>query len=179
MKMFAPNTYRLTAASPNLRMVLTLFLLMTALGFATNMAMTYQQTHFDLKGISEYYRGAKDASGELIVYPKSVADLLWNSHVHLFMMPVVLLILCHIFYMTSAPGTLKKGLTWIVFLSAFAEVGAPWLIRFVSPAFAVVMALSGSLLGIGMLALMAVPLYEIWCVPRESNGPRGEREDAL
>ncbi len=172
MKTFAPNTYKLTTASSNLRLVLTLFLLMTALGFATNMAMTYRQTHFSLKGIAEYYRGATDASGEMIIYPKSVADLLWNSHVHLFMMPVVFLVLCHIFYMTSAPDLLKKGLTWVVFLSAFAEIGAPWLIRFVSPAFSVVMAFSGSFMGIGMMVLIGVPLYEVWLKPREPNGRR-------
>jgi hypothetical protein len=85
-------------------------------------------------------------------------------------MPLVFLVLCHVFYMTATPEWLKRGLTWTVFLAALGEIGAPWLVRFVSAKFAILMALSGSFMGMGMLVLVAVPLYELWFRPRESNG---------
>ena len=165
MKVFSQPVYRLTAASPNLRLVLGLYLVFVLFGLAINMVMTYRETGFSLEGIETYYRGSAKADGETIVYPKSASELIFNTHFHLFMMPLVFLVLCHIFYMTATPEWLKRGLTWTVFLAALGEIGAPWLVRFVSAKFAILMALSGSFMGMGMLVLIAVPLYELWFLP--------------
>lgn len=173
MKAFAPPTYRLTTASGNLRLVLSLYLVLVLLGLVTNGVETYRQTQFSLEGIATYYRGTGEQGGETLAYPKSVNELLLNSHFHLFIMSVTLLVLCHIFYMTAMPDRLKKGITWTVFLAALLEIGAPWLIRFVSEDFSFLMAISGSVLGASMLILILVPLYEIWLKPRESNGSPG------
>jgi len=177
MKTFAPSTYRLAAASTHLRLVLGLYLLLTLLGLLTNMIQTWRQTRFSLHGVATYYRGAGEEGGETLAYAKSVTELLLNSHFHLFIMSITLLVLCHIFYMTAAPDWLKKGLTWSVFLAALVEIGAPWLIRFVSADFAFLMAMSGSVLGTGMLILIAVPLIEIGVKPREANDTRDAGPD--
>lgn len=178
MKAFAPSTHRLSSASVNLRLVLSLYLLFTLLGLVTNMVETWRQTHLSLQGIAMYYRGTGEQGGETLAYPKSANELLLNSHFHLFVMSVTLLVLCHIFYMTASPDWLKKGITWSVFLAALVEIGAPWLIRFVSADFAFLMALSGSVLGLGMLILIGLPLYEIWGRPRVANGPEDGDNDA-
>ena len=170
MRAFAPPTYRLTTASGNLRLVLGFYLVFVLLGLVTNGVETYRQTQFSLEGIATYYRGTGEQGGETLAYPKSVNELLLNSHFHLFIMSLTLLVLCHVFYMTAVSDRLKKGITWAVFLAALVEIGAPWLIRFVSADFAFLMAISGSVLGAGMLILIAVPLYEIGVKPREPNG---------
>ncbi len=173
MKAFAPSTYRLATASANLRLVLGLYLLLTLLGLLTNVTQTWLQTRFSPHGIAAYYRGAGEQEGETLAYAKSANELLLNSHFHLFIMSITLLVLCHIFYMTTAPDWLKKGLTCSVFLAALVEIGAPWLIRFVSADLAFLMAISGSVLGTGMLILIALPLIEIGIKPREPNGSQG------
>jgi len=173
MKTFLPSTYRLATASGNLRLVLGLYLLFILLGLVTNVVETWRQTHFSPREIAVYYRGAGEVRGETLAYPKSVNELILNSHFHLFMMSVTLLVLCHIFYMTDAPDWLKKGLTWSVFLAALIEIGAPWLIRFVSADFAFLMTVSGSVLGTGMLILIVVPLFEIRRKPHEKDNPPG------
>ncbi len=173
MKAFASPGYRLTSASTNLRRVLGFFLLICMLlGLVTNIVMTYQQTEFTPLGISRYYRGSGKPAEDPLVFPKSAQELLMNSHFHLFMMLLVLLVLCHIFYMTSAPEGVKKALTAISFVSLLVEIGAPWLIRYVSPGFAVVMLIASLLLVLSVLALALTPLYEIWFRPREVPHPR-------
>jgi hypothetical protein len=173
MKTFTPPSYRLSTASPHLRLVLSLYLVFTLLGLASNVVETWRQTQFSPREIATYYRGAGEQAGETLAYPKSAGELLLNSHFHLFMMSITLLVLCHIFYMTASPDWLKKGITWSVFLAALVEIGGPWLIRFVSSDFAFLMVLSGSILGLGMLVLIALPLYEMWGKAHESSPPEG------
>src|SRR5262245_42112038 len=109
MKAFTQPTYRLRSASPNLRLVLGLYLVFALLGLATNLVMTYRETGFSLAGIETYYRGSPKTEGETLVYPKSAAELIFNTHFHLFMMPLVFLVMCHVFYMTASPEWLKRG----------------------------------------------------------------------
>ncbi|MDP3938354.1 MAG: hypothetical protein Q8R92_09480 [Deltaproteobacteria bacterium] len=176
MKTFSANGYRLTTASPNLRLVLTLFLLFTLLGYATNLVLTYRQTGFSIDGITSYYRGTVDASGEVITYPKSATELLMNAHFHLFMMPLTLLVLCHVFYMVSVSDGLKRALTWLSFAGVLLEIAGPWGVRFLSAGMAPVLLLGHFLLA-GTLALLILgPLYELWArphVPAVNGGGRG------
>jgi hypothetical protein len=168
MKNFASSNYKLTTAPTNLRWVLSFFLILMFLGLVTNVVMTYRQTTFTPAGISTYYRGAESPSGDPLLFPKSANELLMNSHFHLFMMPLVLLVLCHIFYMTAAPERVKRGITVISFGSLLAEIGAPWLIRYVAPCFSVAMLLANLFLAASVLVLILAPLYEVWFKPREA-----------
>ncbi|MFQ5458940.1 MAG: hypothetical protein ACE5FC_10905 [Myxococcota bacterium] len=169
MKAFSTNNYRITSASSNLRLVLGLFLVLVLLGFATNIFLTYQQTGFTPEGITTYYRGAEDAAGETLSYPKSARELLMNAHFHLFMMPLILLVLCHVFYMTSASDFLKKAITWAAFGAVLGEITGPWMVRFLSAGFAVLMLFSNLLLAAALLVLILTPLYELWFKPCAPN----------
>lgn len=173
MKVFASNGYRLTSASANLRLVLSLFLLLTLLGYATNLFLTYQQTGFSVEGITTYYRGAEDDEGQVLTYPKSARELLMNAHFHLFMMPLTLLVLCHVFYMMSVPEGLKRGVTWLSFGAVFVEIAGPWGVRFLSPAFAALLLAGNLLLAATLAVLILGPLYELWALPRVPAGNGG------
>jgi hypothetical protein len=173
MRAFASPKYTITRASSNLRLVLSLFLVVTLLGLATNLTMTYRQTGFSAEGVASYYRGEEDSSGEILAYPKSTNELLMNSHFHLFMMPLLLLVLCHVFYMATVPERLKEAITWVAFSSLLGEIGAPWLVRFVAAEFAYLMVFSNLLLSASILLLIGTPMYELWLKPRqivENNG---------
>lgn len=166
MKAFASNGYKLATASRNLRLVLVLFLLFTLLGYATNVLLTYRQTGYSVQGIVSYYRGSQDAAGEIISYPKSVAELLMNTHFHLFMMPLTLLVLCHIFYMMSVPDRIKRWVTWLSFGAVFVEIAGPWGVRFVSAGLAPVLLLGNLVLAVTLGILIVAPLLEVWLGPR-------------
>jgi hypothetical protein len=175
MKVFSATDYRLSAASANLRLVLTLFLVFTFLGYLTNLVLTYRQTGYSVSGIVTYYRGAEDAAGEVIAYPKSAGELLMNAHFHLFMMPLTLLVLCHVFYMMAVSDRLKRGVTWLSFGAVLVEIAGPWTVRFLSPAAAPVL-LAGNLVLAATLALLILgPLYELWALPKvvRAEKPRG------
>jgi hypothetical protein len=172
MKVFSAKDYRLRSASANLRLVLSLFLAFTFLGYLTNLVLTYRQTGFSVQGIVTYYRGTEDAAGEVIAYPKSAAELLMNAHFHLFMMPLTLLVLCHVFYMMSVSDRLKRGVTWLSFGAVFVEITGPWAVRFLSAAAAPAL-LAGNLVLAGTLAVLILgPLYELWAAPRAGRTDR-------
>ena len=173
MKDFSAKNYRLTSASTNLRLVLSLFLVLVFLGFLTNLVMTYQQTGFTVEGIVAHYGGTVDASGEVLSYPKSAIELLMNAHFHLFMMPLILLVLCHVFYMLSVSDLLKRAITWSAFGAVLGEIGLPWAVRFLSPDFAILMLFSSVLLATSLLILILGPLYEIWFKPHVPNNNGG------
>ncbi len=165
MKSFATNGFKLTTASSNLRLVLSLFLLFTLLGYVTNLVLTYRQTGYTIEGITTYYRGSVDAAGEVLTYPKSVGELLMNAHFHLFMMPLTLLVLCHVFYMMSVSDRLKRGVTWLSFGAMLIEIAGPWGVRFLSPAMAPLVLMGNLALAVSLAVLIIGPLHELWAKP--------------
>lgn len=88
-----------------------------------------------------------------IDYPRSYRQILENAHQHLFMMPVMFLVLAHLFAMT---GVRRRWVNGFIALSAVGVAGhlaGPWLVRFVGGGWAWVMpaTLGAMLLGFGMM----------------------------
>ena len=81
-------------------------------------------------------------------------------------MPVVFLILCHVFYLTMAGQGMKMAVTLLAFSGVAIDLASPWLILYVSPHFALVMLL-GDVLMLGTFLVMAGwPLYEMWILKK-------------
>jgi hypothetical protein len=81
-------------------------------------------------------------------------------------MPVVFLILCHVFYLTMAGQGLKIAMTLLAFGGVTIDLASPWLILYVSPHFALVMLLGDVLMVGTFLVLAGVPLYEMWILKK-------------
>ena len=155
--------YTLSSASQGIKIVTTIFLLFMLLGIATNLLISYAKTGWSYSGLIEYYRGVESG------YPKTYLELLETTHFHIFSMPVVFLILAHVFLMSSWSYRLKIMVIIISFLAMLAEICSPWLITYESPEFGVLMIFSGIILAISLLIYIFVPIYEMWFM-RVSNG---------
>ena len=125
-------------------------------------------TGLSYSGIAQHYLGSDQTFGE----PKSFRELAETTHFHFFTMPVVFLILCHVFYLTMASQGLKLAMTLSSFGGVVMDLASPWLILYVSRHFALLMLL-GDILMLGSFLVMAgVPLYEMWILKKRLMAAR-------
>jgi len=117
---------------PLMRLTLGLTLLLLVLFWATNIAMYFSRMSLTPSSVAAYYLGSEEEFRP----PRSAASMLETTHTHLPMMAIVLLLLTHLLIFVPLGRSTKVAFISFTFLSALAEEGAGWLVRFVSPAWA-------------------------------------------
>jgi hypothetical protein len=106
------------------------------------------------------------ADGEVdrrpIVVAVTYRKLLEVTHFHLFTMPVVLLIVGHLFFATALSPRAK--LAWVGAASATValHIGTPWLVRYGSTRLAFLHAISGAAMTLTMGVLTVYPIVVMW-----------------
>jgi len=168
MKAFQNGRYLRTSSLP-LRVTLTWFLVVVGLGYATNFTMLAWKTGMTPAGIAAYYRGDETA----MQFPKELRELVENVHFHVYIVPVVLLVLTHVFYMTAWTERAKLRVTNLAYVAFVADLVAPFLVRYASADFAWWKLASTTLFHGTLFFLVLVPLYECW-----ARGPRAASGDA-
>jgi hypothetical protein len=164
--------FRLLDTDRNIRLLYTLFIVTLFAGFLFTIYWAHSTTGLSYSGIAQHYLGSDETFGE----PKSFRELAETTHFHFFTMPVVFLILCHVFYLTMAGQGMKMAMTLLAFAGVAIDLASPWLILYVSPHFALVMLL-GDVLMLGTFLVMAGwPLYEMWILKKRlmAEGRSGE-----
>jgi hypothetical protein len=154
--------FRLLDTDRNIRLLYTLFIFMLFTGFLFTIYWAHATTGLSYSGIAQHYLGSDTTFGE----PKSFRELAETTHFHFFTMPVVFLILCHVFYLTTASPTWKMALTWLAFIGVALDLVSPWLILYVGRGFAWTMLLGDVLMVATFLVLAGVPLYEMWILKK-------------
>jgi hypothetical protein len=119
--------------NPLMRMTLTGTLVFAAGLWVTNAAMYFQRMSLAPSSVTAYYLG----SAEEYSQPRSAASLLEVSHAHLATMGVMILLLTHLAIFAPWKERTKKWVIALGFGSSFVGEASGWLVRFVSPAFAV------------------------------------------
>jgi hypothetical protein len=154
--------FRLLDTDRNIRLLYTLFILTLFAGFLFTLYCAHIMTGLSYSGIARHYLGSDATFGE----PKSFQELAETTHFHFFTMPVVFLILCHVFYLTMVGQALKMTMTLLAFAGVALDLASPWLILYVSPHFALTMLLGDVLMVGAFLVMAAVPLYEMWVLKK-------------
>jgi hypothetical protein len=154
--------FRLLDTDRNIRLLYTLFILTLFAGFLFTIYWAHSVTGLSYGGVAQHYLGSDQTFGE----PKSFRELAETTHFHFFTMPVVFLILCHVFYLTMASQVLKLLMTLAAFLAVGLDHASPWLILYVSRHFAIAMLLGDSLMLGSFLVMAGVPLYEMWILKK-------------
>src|SRR4249920_4261015 len=103
--------FKLRDSDRHVRLLYTFFLLLMLAGFTFSFFWAHSMTGLSPSGIADHYRGSDATFGE----PMSFRELAEVTHFHLFTMPVVLMILVHVLYLTSASSMLKVITTWMSF----------------------------------------------------------------
>ncbi len=160
------------------KVVYTGFLLMSTLAFASSFALA--EDMIGARGIAAYYgvgappRGAvetqhgpsidtpPESSAETVMVAMPYRKLLEVAHFHLFTVPVFLLIVTHLFMLTGLSSAAK--LAWIVaaWLTAFAHIAAPFVVRYGGARLAWVFASSGMAMAVPLGFVTLYPAWVMW-----------------
>ncbi len=118
---------------PLMRMTLAWTLVFAAGLWATNAAMYLKRMDLTPASVQAYYLGDAAEYSQ----PRSAASMLEVSHAHLATMGVMMLLLTHLAIFAPWEERSKRWVIGLGFGSALLGEGSGWLVRFVSPSFAV------------------------------------------
>jgi len=168
--------------NPLMRLTLGLTLALLVAFWVTNVALYFGRMDLRPSSVVAYYNGSEADYRP----PRSAASMLETTHMHLPMMGMVLLFLTHLALFVPASKGSKVAFVVTAFTGAVLEEGAGWLVRFVSPGFAVLkvagfLALQASLLYLfGVLGVFLVRAARRPAAreegKREAEEPSGERD---
>lgn len=161
---YAYKRFRLDRAPKNTRILITCFYVMITIAVGVGILNYELRTRLTPQGTEEWYRGNEEAEGEVteLLFPKSARELLDVTHPHLFEETLFIFVLCHFFGLTRVRERQKRVVYIVSFSAVLLETGMPWLVTFVSPAFAPLQIAATGLLSAMFLILMGRPLYEMW-----------------
>ncbi len=142
--------------NPALKVATGLVLIFILAGTLFSVWHGIQKVGFRAQTVQIYYLG----SGEELSYPKELPELLESTHVHLFMIPLVYYILCHLFAQTSLSFFWKMSCIGLTFANIAVFLLTPYLVRFVSPGFAVLIPIHHVVFATTALLLTLFPLRE-------------------
>lgn len=117
-----------------LRLVLFMFLVYVALFWASTAMLYFSRMSLDPASVVAYYLG--DLGMEFGQPPRPYASLVETSHMHLFAMGMLVMVLTHLLLFVPIASRWKGTLVLAAFLTTLAHELSAWLVRFVHPAFA-------------------------------------------
>jgi len=154
----------LTQLDPQLKHFLVAFVLLLNLSVLIGLVFVYQTTQIQSKNVTERYAGSSITSEEDIPdsYPKPIAEMLLNTHNHLFGFAFIFLSMGIIFYFNS---TIYGILKYILLVEPFASVvltfGGLWGIRFVDSSFLYIVVIAGIATYLSFFIMAIVVLFEL------------------
>jgi hypothetical protein len=188
MRQFSSSGFRLWNLGREARVLYTAFCVLTFLGIVSSALYYSDLVGAGTRGVARYYAGAGDPPaptaagppdapagggpaieipedverGRPIVVAVSYRKLLEVTHFHLFTMPVVLLIVAHLFLATGLGNGAK--LAWIVAgaVSVTLHLATPWLVRYGGAQLAFLHVISGVALTVSMSVLTLYPTVVMW-----------------
>ncbi len=190
MRQFGSSGFRLWNLGADAKTLYTAFCLLTFLGVVSSALYYRELVGVGTSGIRRYYAGESDepeavvppatqqpTAGPAIEVPPEAEEarrpivvavsyrkLLEVTHFHLFTMPVVLLIVGHLFLATGLSERAKRAWLLAGVVSVSLHLATPWLVR-AAAGLAPLHALSGIALTVTMSVLTLYPLVAMWRRP--------------
>lgn len=158
MREFAKASFTLRQAPRPLRLIYAGFLLLVAIGIATELGFQIERIGLTPTRVAAYYRGGEDEA--VMTFPKTFGQLLEVTHAHAFMMAVIFLILAHLFAATSASNTLRALVLGLTFAGMVGNLAAPWLTRYGAPSGAWLLLSAWAAQGVGSVVMALVSIWE-------------------
>ncbi len=188
MRQFGSSGFRLWNLGIEAKLLYTAFCVLTLFAIGSSALFYADLVGAGTSGIKRYYAGEAapaapeaPAGGPAIELPAgegqaraplvvaaSYRKLLEVTHFHLFTMPVVLLIVGHLFLATGLGDAVKRGFILGGAVSVALHLATPWLVRSFS-SLAWLHAVSGLGLTVTMTVLTGAPVVSMW------RGPVRER----
>ena len=188
MRQFSSSGFRLWTLGIEAKILYTAFCVLTLFGIVSSALYYGDLVGTGTRGIKSYYAGQVTAappppmspappgapagpaidvpedepSRAPLVVPISYRKLLEVTHFHLFTMPVVLLIVGHLFLATGLGDRAKFA--WLIAASASvaAHLATPWIVRYGGGRLAFLHAITGIGLTLTMSVLTIYPVVAMW-----------------
>jgi len=187
MRQFSSSGFRLWNLGIEAKILYSTFCLLTLAGIVSSALYYGDLVGAGTSGIKSYYAGESraalssaepaatgaptgpaidvpedEAARRPIVVPMTYRKLLEVTHFHLFTMPVVLLIVGHLFLATGLGDRAK--LAWLIAASASvaAHLATPWIVRYGGGRLAFLHAITGIGLTLTMSVLTVYPIVAMW-----------------
>jgi hypothetical protein len=119
-----------------------------------------------------------DRAAESLRLQKPARQVIETFHFHLFTVPVVLLIVGHLFMMSKLSTRTKAWVIGLASAATFVHMLLPLLIRFITPLIAGLMFPSAVVSAILWGVMTVVPVYEMWRKPTRARASLGEIDSA-
>ena len=157
------------------RLTLSCTLFFITLLWVTNALLYFQHLGLRPSSVVHYYLGSEQD----FTAPRSYGSMLEVAHAHFAMMAMVLLLLTHLTIFVPWPARARIALVLGTFAGALLEESGGWLVRFVSPEFAIVKIAGFIALQTGLAILLAGLAWHLNRRPPitatgESSSPRHE-----
>jgi hypothetical protein len=187
MRQFASGGFRLWNLAVEAKVLYTAFCVLVLCGIVSSALYYGDLVGAGLGGVRRYYGGEGDAASvpaggvgaagagpaidvpveiesqrQSIVVAVTYRKLLEVTHFHLFTMPVVLLIVGHLFFATALSPGAKLGWVAAASGSVVLHIATPWLVRYASTRLAILHAVSGAALTLTMGVLTIYPVFAMW-----------------
>ena len=158
------STISLYQLPKGIKLLLILTVLNLTVGVGIGLYYVANTTHLSPEGTTEQFRGSEVDNNFDIPekFPKPISELLTTTHNHIISMTFIFFIMGGIFYFNSIiTGFWKTFFLAEPFISIITTFGGIWLIRFVHPAFAYLVMVSGILMYLSFFLMAGVLLYEL------------------
>jgi hypothetical protein len=194
MRQFSSSGFRLWNLGIEAKILYTTFCVLTLFGIGSSALYYGDLVGAGTSGIKRYYAGEApppqpaaaapaapsgpaidvpedDQGRQPIVVAISYRKLLEVTHFHLFTMPVVLLIVGHLFLATGLGDRAK--LAWLIAAAAsvVAHLATPWIVRYGGGRLAFLHAITGIALTLTMSMLTLYPVLAMWRGGKSSRPP--------
>ena len=141
-----------------LQTIVAAYSLYVALLWVTNALLYFSKMSLSYGSVVSYYLGSEQQFSE----PRSYLGMLEVSHFHFFAMGMLLLVLTHLVLFVPLSNRLKIGLIVAPFASALLDEGSGWLVRFVSPLFALAKIAGFLALQTSLALLVGLALWSVF-----------------
>lgn len=156
---------KLSNLPKTLRHFLAAFLLLLSIATSVGLIFINETTAIAPEGISEHYNGSDISGDEFDIpesYPKSVKEMLLNTHNHLFGFAFIFLSVGILFFFNSIISGFWKYLLMVEpFFSVILTFGGLWLLRFANPMFVYLVIIFAILTYLSFFLMVFVLLYEL------------------
>ena len=158
---------KLYQLDPTLKHFLAAFTLLLCIATSVGLIFVYQTTRVQFSGVIERYNGSDlDSMDDTLDipenYPKSISEMLLNTHNHLFGFSFIFLSVGLLFFCNSLIiGKWKSILLIEPFISVFITFASMWGMRFISPSFVYVLMFAAILTYLSFFVMALIILYEL------------------
>lgn len=199
MKPFAAPGFRVWNLPLPTKVLYTAFCVLTLFGILSSALYYTALVGGGLGGVRAYYAGAAPAGApdsvdrdqgrgpeqgqgpamdlppdegtRPLIVAITYRKLLEVTHFHLFTMPVVLLIVGHLFFATGIGERAKLGWVGAAAFGVAMHIATPWVVRYGGAAWAPLHTLSGAFMGTCMTVVTGFPALVMWRRPERPGRP--------